>query len=1502
MTPAQTAALSSQASSSPPPLPGGDLFSQPENIETPIKHPDRAARLVAAARDLLILLCRGEALSATALRRAMVTAFGGSDSEGAWTWKDVYEVQEIAALLFIRKYRDALAGRKPLAALATLEKLQSLLATQTRRSDRSQRWQQFSTPVPLGFVVARAAGINANDVVLEPSAGTGLLALFAEGTVARLHLNELEPKRRALLSEMFPGIAVSGHNGEYIDDLLPRQIAPSVVLMNSPFSTSPMMTKTSPAVAGRHVVSALNRLTDRGRLVAITGRSFAPDSRQWRAAFARLQVMGRIVFSAPLAGSLYAKHGTRFETRLTVIDKRPAENPDDFSGYVEELVGSTADLLRLVMQSVPDRLAVEPGITEHREESVPPTNQSEGDQPQTQTMAPLPELASPLTMASPQVTTDRMDAVPFAYRAVDWSAPTEELRDCLYEVYAPQSVVIDGAVGHPTPLVQSAAMASVAPPKPTYVPDLPRRLITEGVLSDAQLESIIYAGEAHANLLPGDRAINQYHDLASEGEIEAGANPDVASEAEFAAGTETKSATQIRTVQFRQGWFLGDGTGCGKGRQVAGIILDNRSKGRTRALWVSKNDKLLEDARRDWSALGGDPAQVVALSKFKQGRPIELTDGILFLTYGTLRSAARQSAGVSKKSRLDQIVDWLGPDFDGPLMFDESHALANATSEKGERGVKAASKQGQAGLRLQRALPLARVCYVSATGATHVNNLAYAERLGLWGEDTAFTNRAEFVQAMEAGGVAAMEVISRDLKAMGLYTARSLSYDGVEVELLEHPLSAGQIEIYDSFAEAYHIIHQNLQAALEASNITSETATLNRNARAAALSAFESCKQRFFNHMLTAMKCPTLIKSIESDIQRGDAVIVQLVSTGEALLERRLATIPGCEWSDLSVDITPREYVLDYLAHSFPTQLFEIYTDEDGNEGSRPKFDAEGNPVINRTAEARRDAMIEHLAGLPAVPTALDQILHHFGTEAVAEVTGRSLRLVREDGVVKVQKRPGSSNLAEAQAYMDDQKRILIFSDAGGTGRSYHADQDAKNARRRVHYLLQPGWRADNAIQGLGRSNRTNQSCPPLFRPVATDVKGEKRFLSTIARRLDSLGAITKGQRQTGGQGLFRAEDNLESPSARAALRQLYLQIVRGEVADCSLQVFEQQTGLSLLDGDGSVREELPTMSRFLNRVLALTIARQNTLFEAFETILEQILEGLRATGGLDLGVETLQADSMIVEEARTVYTHARTGAETSCLKITRRDKQVPVRFEEIIARQVGTAKFLINARSGRAALALPAPNRMTEAGAVQKCVRLLRPLESQSLTEAELHASTWEEAALDRFRQAWEAELATLPEFRTSTFYLVTGLLLPIWDRMGSPAMGRSLRIYRLQTDDGHRRLGRVLHEKDLPAFYRALGLDAPELTVEAMWTSVIDDGASYALVGGLRLRRSRIMGENRVEISFEGGSDIFSTLTGFGCMTEIIQFKRRAFIPLGSQGPVILAKVLERFPLAGG
>ena len=132
---------------------------------------------------------------------------------------------------------------------------------------------------------------------------------------------------------------------------------------------------------------------------------------------------------------------------------------------------------------------------------------------------------------------------------------------------------------------------------------------------------------------------------------------------------------------------------------------------------------------------------------------------------------------------------------------------------------------------------------------TTVPGLAYAGRLGLWAAgETPFETRAEFISAMEAGGVAAMEVVARDLKALGLYQARALAYEGVEVDILEHPLTPEQRRIYDAYAGAFKVIHQNIEEALKATGIVQGEDTLNRNAKSAALSAFEGTKQRFFGH------------------------------------------------------------------------------------------------------------------------------------------------------------------------------------------------------------------------------------------------------------------------------------------------------------------------------------------------------------------------------------------------------------------------------------------------------------------------------------------------------------------------------------------------------------------------------------------------------------------------------------------------------------------------------
>ena len=144
---------------------------------------------------------------------------------------------------------------------------------------------------------------------------------------------------------------------------------------------------------------------------------------------------------------------------------------------------------------------------------------------------------------------------------------------------------------------------------------LPERVVTDGLLSDAQLESVVLAGEAHSGHLAADYRIGSGWETVARCPEDGVGDHGSASPADVTDDGEVLSAP----VRFRRGWMLGDGTGAGKGRQVAAIVLDHWLRGRKRALWLSQSDKLVEDARRDWCALGGREDDVIALGKFRQG-------------------------------------------------------------------------------------------------------------------------------------------------------------------------------------------------------------------------------------------------------------------------------------------------------------------------------------------------------------------------------------------------------------------------------------------------------------------------------------------------------------------------------------------------------------------------------------------------------------------------------------------------------------------------------------------------------------------------------------------------------------------------------------------------------------------------------------------------------------------------------------------------------------------
>ena len=297
------------------------------------------------------------------------------------------------------------------------------------------------------------------------------------------------------------------------------------------------------------------------------------------------------------------------------------------------------------------------------------------------------------------------DAEAARQEAQEGRAEDEENED-LFAEYEPRHLV--GGQAHPDPIVETTSLAFAELPPITHDFSRPLDRIKEpqsasnpygGSLSKAQLETVAYAGQRFSlRLASGERA----------------------------------------------GFFLGDGVGLGKGRQLAGIVLDCWSRGVKRHVWVSVSADLCVDAERDLKDIcGGLP--IINVTKLPYGKiasvrsadhPKGFKEGIIFSTYSALLGTSQG------KRRLDMIIDWLGKgSADGCILFDEAHKAKNLHLDADEKAANKAAdlasaqaagrllpdgsagrapkakstKMAKAVQELQAACPSARVVYCSAT-------------------------------------------------------------------------------------------------------------------------------------------------------------------------------------------------------------------------------------------------------------------------------------------------------------------------------------------------------------------------------------------------------------------------------------------------------------------------------------------------------------------------------------------------------------------------------------------------------------------------------------------------------------------------------------------------------------------------------------------------------------------------------------------------------------------
>lgn len=998
------------------------------------------------------------------------------------------------------------------------------------------------------------------------------------------------------------------------------------------------------------------------------------------------------------------------------------------------------------------------------------------------------------------------DADPDASVELDWSRPERGGSvdaDSIHEDWTPEIARHDDLQAHPSRLIQSATLATVEPPVATYRPRLTRRVIRSGRVSDAQFEFLVAAGQAHSRHLPTDPR--------SPGE-----------------------------TPKRVGIFLADGTGAGKTNEMLGVVMDNRLRGRHKAVIVLEKRRHLPGFIEAWATMGCDRRDFIPLWDFKPEDRIPNPRGILVVTYSMLRDMDPQTRSYI---RVDQIAAWAGSDFQGALLMDEAQAMRNAAGDEDESGkTSEISQQGLAGIALQDAMPDARVVYASATGATDVHNLGYATRLGIWGEGTPFEDRKAFIKTFEAGDIGDLEQVTLSLKASGVYIARSISYEGVEVVHLPITLTNDERRIYNAAAEMWGRLLDAYRRNAQLCGIPTDPATI-KNMRDDGLRGtvphsslngiFEANRKSSMATLIAAFKARGVIVDAKRRIENGESVVIQMQNTYEAQLNRAIARMEDAN----DIRLEPAELVS--FAEMLPVEEYEVtrqpHPTKDGEtcEMFTPKLDARGEPVINVGALNQRNMMIADARAIKLPLPPLDQIMLAFGPARMGEVTGRSMRLVPDkpngdrDGStgVRIEARTEDDRMQDIQDFHDAKKPVLAFSTgAGGSSMSYHAKIGTPAAdRRRAQYLIQLGYRADEVTQGLGRTHRSDQTMPPVACLVTVDLPADRLYASRIVSALFKLGALTQGHRHATSNGMFDERDCLDGPYAAKAWKDLQDEIKAGLVKNYSWDNFMEDMGLNPA-GQAKVmswgKEKsvyvLNDPNKLINRVAALTDRRQQLIFDRLRELIDKRIEQAMADGSFNAGPETLKATSLAIMTERRVQTDAIHGGATRILRVRRKAQLETVSFGEaykvyLRCKSQGTfANFCKHRTTGAVALIAPGKPIVNPFGDKMATNDIVTPTGTTTRPRRIVGREPWMPFAdFDVLEGMWNAAVEAAPTESTSFVTIVTDALLPVWPQLNNASGARNA-VYRLQADDGRQVVGRPISAQMLPVFCAGLGVSS--------------------------------------------------------------------------------------------
>ncbi|XP_050547780.1 protein strawberry notch [Daktulosphaira vitifoliae] len=533
--------------------------------------------------------------------------------------------------------------------------------------------------------------------------------------------------------------------------------------------------------------------------------------------------------------------------------------------------------------------------------------------------------------------------------------------------------------------------------------------------------------------------------------------------------------------------------------------------------------------------------------------------------------------------------------------------------------------------------------------------------------------------------------------------------------------------------------------------------------------------------------------------------------------------------------------------------------------------------AIDRACSMKEELIerIERL-GDKLPPNTLDQLIDELGgPENVAEMTGRKGRVVQTDGGIQYESRSEADapletlNVIEKQRFMDGEKDVAIISEAASSGISLQSDRRARNQRRRVHITLELPWSADRAIQQFGRSHRSNQVNAPEYIFLISDLAGERRFASIVAKRLESLGALTHGDRRAT-ETRDLSKFNIDNKYGRAALETTMKTIIGYESpivpppSDYKGNFFEDVggalVGVGLIinnetsPGNLTLDKDYNNISKFLNRILGMPVELQNRLFKYFTDVLHHIITQAKKSGRFDLGILDLGTAGENVKRVK-LYSFLRkhaTGQATTELHIVHVERGMS--WDEAVERSTEAKgsnegfylSHQIRNNKSTAVLAIMADNNSNKKSENTKTLKkdimfmLFRPntglqLRQESLSELE---KKYYKVGTDKAEKHWKEQyessenvcshaywrgnckLVTVGQdcevgLRRRTYNVLSGSVLSVWSRIENVLLARTgshhkMQVVRLKTAEGVKIVGTLIPKSCVEALKQDLSSDA--------------------------------------------------------------------------------------------